>query len=67
MHKITRREFIRLNDLFQKIQPPAQSDLYGSGDHYELYKLLCSLGFRPPKDAIDIYRMTEEILLNGHE
>ena len=67
MLKITKPEYMRLNQFYQKIEPPAQSGLYGSGDHYELYRLLCSLGFRPPKDAIDVYRMAEEILLNGYE
>lgn len=53
--------------LFQKIEPPAQNELYASGDHYELYLMLQRMGFRPPSDALKIYRMAEEILANGYE
>lgn len=65
--KITKPEFDRLNGLFQAIEPPADNFLYSSGDHYTLYKLLCDLGFRPKKDAIDVYAMAERVLLNGYE
>ncbi len=36
-----------------------------NGDHYLLYLKLSRLGFRPPNDAMDIYRMAEQILLEG--
>jgi len=67
MAKITYREWNRLNDFYAKIEPPAQSFLYNSGDHYELFLLLCNLGFRPPREAIDVYRMAEKVLYNGYD
>ena len=54
-----------MNDLFQKIEPPAQNELYASGDHYLLYLKLVKLGFRPPSDAMEIYEMAEIILAMG--
>jgi hypothetical protein len=66
-NRITKREYMELNRLYQRIEPPAQSTLYNSGDHYRLYQFLCNLGFRPPREAIDVYRMAEEILVNGYE
>ena len=65
--KITKAEWEKLNTFFQRIEPPAQNELYASGDHYELYLMLQRMGFRPPSDALKIYRMAEEILTNGYE
>ena len=67
MSKITKREYQSLDSFFRRISPPAQGTLYNTGDHYDLYKILCELGFRPPREAIDVYRMAEEVLSNGHE
>jgi hypothetical protein len=65
--KITKKEWEDLNIFFQSIQPPAQNELYASGDHYLLYRKLLNLGFRPPSDALEVYRMAEEILIQGYE
>lgn len=67
MSKITKKEWHELNRFFQSIQPPAQNELYASGDHYLLYHTLVNMGFRPPNDAMEVYRMAEEILLQGYE
>lgn len=66
-YKITKREWEELNNFFVTIQPPAQNELYASGDHYTLYLMLRKMGFRPPADAMEIYRMAEEILAEGYE
>lgn len=66
-NKITKKEWEDLNKFFQSIQPPAQNELYASGDHYLLYRKLLNLGFRPPSDAMEVYRMAEEILTQGYE
>ncbi len=66
-HKITKQEWEDLNRFFQAIQPPAQNELYASGDHYLLYMKLVKLGFRPPGDAMKVYRMTEQILQEGYD
>jgi hypothetical protein len=65
--KITKEEWETLNHFFQSIEPPAQNELFASGDHYWLYRMLLDFGFRPPSDAMEIYRMAEEILLLGYE
>lgn len=65
--RISREEWGELNDFFQKIEPPAQNELYASGDHYMLFLLLRKIGFRPPSDAMDVYEMAETILLLGWE
>lgn len=67
MHKITHGEYKRLDRFFRGISPPAQDTLYNTGDHYELYLILCELWFRPPREAIDVYRMAEEVLSSGYE
>jgi len=54
-----------LNEIFQTIEPPAQNELYASGDHYFLFLTLQKMGFRPPSDAMKIYEMAEQILLEG--
>jgi len=64
-YKISKAEWNALNGLFQGIEPPAQNELYASGDHYILFLTLQRMGFRPPADAIDLYRMAEQILLEG--
>lgn len=64
-YKITKAQWDELNKLFASIEPPAQNELYASGDHYLLYLTLRKLGFRPPGDAIAIYRMAEQILAEG--
>lgn len=66
-YKITKREWEELNSFFITIQPPAQNELYASGDHYTLYLMLRKIGFRPPSDAMEVYRMAEEILAEGYE
>ena len=65
--RITRAEWENLNRLFQQIQPPAQNELYASGDHYILYMNLARLGFRPPGDAMAVYQMEEQILAMGYQ
>lgn len=66
-YRITKPEWDELNELFQKIEPPAQNELYASGDHYLLYLKLVKLGFRPPGDAMEIYEMAEQIVALGWE
>lgn len=66
-YRITKREWEALNSFFITIQPPAQNELYASGDHYTLYLMLTRLGFRPPSDAMEIYRMAEQILAEGYD
>jgi hypothetical protein len=66
-YKITKREWEELNNFFITIQPPAQNELYASGDHYALYLILRKMGFRPSSDAMEVYRMAEEILAEGYE
>ncbi len=64
-YRITKAQWEALNKLFVTIEPPAQNELYASGDHYLLYLTLRKLGFSPPSDAIEIYQMAEEILARG--
>jgi hypothetical protein len=64
-YRITKKQWDELNQLFIKIEPPAQNELYASGDHYLLYLTLQKLGFRPPNDAMALYRMAEQILSEG--
>jgi hypothetical protein len=66
-YKITKREWDELNNFFVTIQPPAQNELFASGDHYILYLMLRKMGFKPPADAMEIYRMAEEILAEGYD
>jgi len=47
------------------IEPPAQNELFASGDHYLLYLTLKKMGFQPPSDAMEIYQMAEQILAEG--
>lgn len=65
--RITKAEWEKLNNFFVTIQPPAQNELYASGDHYTLYLMLTQMGFRPPNDAMEIYRMAEQILAEGYD
>ena len=64
-HRITRAQWEELNKLFTSIEPPAQNELFASGDHYLLYLTLRKMGFRPPGDALEIYRLAEQILAEG--
>lgn len=64
-YRITKKQWEELNKLFASIEPPAQNELYASGDHYLLYLMLSKMGFNPPSDAMEIYRMAEQILLEG--
>lgn len=64
-YKITQKEWDELNELFQTIQPPAQNELYASGDHYLLFLMLRKMGFRPSSDAMEIYTLAEQILAEG--
>jgi hypothetical protein len=64
-YRITKAEWEMLNKLFLSIEPPAQNELYASGDHYLLYLTLKKLGFEPSSDALEIYQMAEQILVMG--
>ena len=64
-YRITKAQWEELNKLFALIEPPAQNELYASGDHYMLYLTLRKMGFDSPSDAMEIYRMAEQILLEG--
>ena len=64
-YRITKDEWEKLNKLFASIEPPAQNELFASGDHYLLYLTLRKMGFEPPSDAMEIYKMAEQILLEG--
>ena len=64
-YRITKAEWEALNKLFITVEPPAQNELYASGDHYMLYLMLRKLGFNPPGDAMEIYKMAEQILAEG--
>lgn len=64
-YRITKAQWEELNKLFVAIEPPAQNELYASGDHYLLYLMLRKMGFKPPSDAIKIYQMAERILAEG--
>ncbi|HEY84320.1 MAG TPA: hypothetical protein G4N96_04295 [Chloroflexi bacterium] len=64
-YRITKAQWNELNELFISIEPPAQNELYASDDHYLLYLSLRKLGFRPPGDAIEIYRIAGQILAEG--
>lgn len=64
-YRITKAQWEELNQLFVSIEPPAQNELYASGDHYLLYLMLSQLGFNPPGDAMAIYQMAERILAEG--
>lgn|GEM_PF-2207402 len=64
-YRITKEEWEKLNKLFTSIEPPAQNELFASGDHYLLYLTLRKMGFEPPSDAMEIYKMAEQILLEG--
>lgn len=66
-YRISKKEWDELNAFFQTIEPPAQNELYASGDHYTLYLKLRKLGFRPPNDAMEIFEMAEQILMLGWE
>jgi hypothetical protein len=64
-YRITKAEWEELNKLFITIEPPAQNELYASGDHYLLYLTLRKMGFNPPSDAMEIYRMAEIVPAEG--
>lgn len=64
-YKITKYQWDELNAFYQTIQPPAQNELYASGDHYLLFVMLRKMGFRPSSDAMEIYEMAERILAEG--
>ena len=64
-YRITKEQWQELNELFVSIEPPAQNELYASGDHYLLYLTLRKMGFNPPSDGMQIYKLTEQILLEG--
>ncbi len=66
-HKVTKQEWETLNSFFVTIQPPAQNELFASGDHYLLFLMLREMGFRPVSDAMAVYRLAEEILARGYE
>lgn len=64
-YKITKHQWGELNKFYQTIEPPAQNELYASGDHYLLFVMLSKMGFRPPSDAMEIYQMAGQILAAG--
>lgn len=66
--RLTKTEWMQLNDLYQKIPPPAQSELYNLGDHYLVYRVLVrELGFKDtPTDALDMWRFLEDLLCGGY-
>ena len=63
--KITKHQWNELNELYKSIEPPAQNELYASGDHYLLFLMLRKMGFSPSSDAMEIYEMTGQILAAG--
>lgn len=66
--KISKAQWDRLNDFFRKIERPAQDELYATGDHYTLYLILRNeLGFRPPRNAMEVYEFAELVILEGWE
>jgi hypothetical protein len=64
-YRITKAQWEELNRLFTTIEPPAQNELFASGDHYLLYLTLRKMGFQPPSDALELYWMAEQILAEG--
>jgi len=64
-YRITKEQWDELNKLFMRIEPPAQNELYASGDHYILAMTLRRMGFNISSDAMEIYRMAEQILAEG--
>ena len=64
-YRISKQEWDALNTFFVTIEPPAQNELYASGDHYTLALKLKKLGFPISNDTFDIYEMAEQILLMG--
>lgn len=67
--KISKAEWEALNKFFTSIQPPAQNELYASGDHYTLLQKLRALGFKPKNssDAFVVYRFAEDVILAGYD
>jgi hypothetical protein len=66
--KISKAQWDRLNEFFKTIERPAQDELFATGDHYTLYLILRNeLGFRPPRNAIEVYEFAEQVLLEGWE
>ena len=65
--KISKKEWDDLNAFFVSIQPPAQNELYASGDHYMLLQKLRKLGFKPKNsdDAFVVYSFAERVILAG--
>lgn len=65
--KLTKSEWQKLNAFFVTIEPPAQDELFASGDHYTLALMLYNFGLRPPGDAFKVYEMAENLLLQGFD
>jgi hypothetical protein len=65
--RLTKAEWQKLNAFFITIEPPAQDELFASGDHYTLALMLYQFGLRPPGDAFKVYEMAENLLLQGYE
>ena len=70
--RITKAEWEALNAFFASIEPPAQDELFASGDHYMLALKLRKLGFHPTADAFEVYALAERVILlgwdgDGHE
>ena len=65
--KLSHKEWQKLNAFFITLEPPAQDELYASGDHYTLALMLYGFGLRPPEDAFKVYEMAENLLLQGYD
>ena len=67
MFRLSKTEWLKLNAFFITIEPPAQDELFASGDHYTLALMLYGFGLRPPEDAFKVYEMAENLLLQGYD
>ncbi|NJM52666.1 MAG: hypothetical protein HC846_04265 [Blastocatellia bacterium] len=65
--RLSKAEWQKLNAFFITIQPPAQDELFASGDHYTLALMMYEFGLRPPEDAFKVYEMAENLLLQGYD
>lgn len=65
--RLSKTEWQKLNAFFITIEPPAQDELFASGDHYTLALMLYEFGLRPSEDAFKVYEMAENLLLQGYD
>lgn len=67
-YRISKAEWESLNAFFISIEPPAQNELYATGDHYTLLLKLRKLGFKPKADtAWEVYEFAEQVILEGYD